>query len=247
MLQVKQISKKFNEQLALKEINLSFETGSTTVIVGPSGSGKSTLLRCLNLLEIPENGTLSLGASYFDFTKELKQKDVLVLRRKTGMVFQGFHLFPHLTILKNVMEGPVYVRKESKVTAENKARALLKKVGLAEKVDRYPDELSGGQQQRAAIARALAMNPEFLLFDEPTSALDPELEAEVLSVLRRLVEEGNSLIIVTHNLAFAREVADRILFLENGEILFEGTPELFFQGSGSKRIEGFISAMLPNK
>lgn len=247
MLQVKQISKKFNEQLALKEINLSFETGSTTVIVGPSGSGKSTLLRCLNLLEIPENGTLSLGASYFDFTKELKQNDVLVLRRKTGMVFQGFHLFPHLTILKNVMEGPVYVRKESKVTAENKARALLKKVGLAEKVDRYPDELSGGQQQRAAIARALAMNPEFLLFDEPTSALDPELEAEVLSVLRGLVEEGNSLIIVTHNLAFAREVADRILFLENGEILFEGTPELFFQGSGSKRIEGFISAMLPNK
>ena len=133
MLQVKQISKKFNEQLALKEINLSFETGSTTVIVGPSGSGKSTLLRCLNLLEIPEKGTLSLGTSYFDFTKELKQKDVLVLRRKTGMVFQGFYLFPHLTILKNVMEGPVYVRKESKVTAENKARALLKKVGLAEK------------------------------------------------------------------------------------------------------------------
>lgn len=243
MFETTNLTKSFKGQQALKSISLAFESGKTTVIVGPSGSGKSTLLRCLNLLELPETGMLTLNECQFDFDKKVTEKQILALRRKTGMVFQGFHLFPHLSILDNITEGPIHVLGQSKEEAQNSAKLLLEKVGLSQKADSYPDQLSGGQQQRAAIARALAMNPLFLLFDEPTSALDPELEAEVLVVLKDLSLNGNSQIIVTHNLSFAKEVADRMIFLEDGQIHFSGSTDDFFSSEASPRIQKFIAAM----
>lgn len=213
------------------------------MILGPSGSGKSTLLRCINLLERPEKGVLTVGAQMVDLSKPIAKKDVLAVRQNTAMVFQSFNLFPHMKVLENVMEGPVTVLKEKKEVAEKKANQLLSKVGLDHKVDQYPSQLSGGQQQRVAIARALAMEPQFLLFDEPTSALDPELEGEVLKVLKDLALEGKSMIIVTHNLNFAREVANRILFLEHGEIVYDGETEAFFEANENERIRQFIQSM----
>lgn len=245
MVVLEHISKSFKTLEVLNDISATFEDGKTTVIIGPSGSGKSTLLRCINLLEIPEAGSLSIGGQSVSFSYPLRNQQILAVRRASGMVFQGFHLFPHLTILGNIIEGPVIVLKQSKEEAIQNARRLLNKVGLTDKENCYPDQLSGGQQQRAAIARAMAMNPKFLLFDEPTSALDPELESEVLKVLRELSDEGNSMLIVTHNLSFAREVADEILFLENGNILFRGTPDEVFHQCDNARVKGFISAMLP--
>ncbi len=241
-VQLKNLTKIFNDVPILDEVNLTINEQETTVIVGPSGAGKSTFLRCLNLLEIPDHGSIALGDQQLKFGKRLSEKEVTAFRRKTGMVFQGFFLFPHLTVLENITEGPIHVLKESRKDAEAKAWQLLEKVGLTEKAAVYPNRLSGGQQQRVAIARALAMDPYFLLFDEPTSALDPELEAEVLRVIADLAEENKSLIIVTHNMNFAREVADRILFLEGGNILFDGPPTAFFQ-SDIERINHFISAM----
>ena len=235
--------KYFGEQEALKNIQLTFNEGETTVILGPSGSGKSTLLRCINLLEKPEKGTLLVGGVKLDLVKPLVKKDILKARQSTAMVFQSFNLFPHMKVLENVMEGPVTVLKQGKTQAANKAKDLLSKVGLSHKMDSYPSQLSGGQQQRVAIARALAMEPQFLLFDEPTSALDPELEGEVLKVLKDLSEEGKSMIIVTHNLNFAREVANRILFLENGEIVYDGATENFFEQNDNERIQNFIQSM----
>lgn len=237
------MSKFFGEHEALKNINLTFHEGQTTVILGPSGSGKSTLLRCINLLERPEKGVLTVGNKSVDLAKPIAKKDLLEVRQNTAMVFQSFNLFPHMNVLENVMEGPVTVLKEKKEEAKVKANQLLSKVGLAHKVDQYPSQLSGGQQQRVAIARALAMEPQFLLFDEPTSALDPELEGEVLKVLKDLALEGKSMIIVTHNLNFAREVANRILFLEHGEIVFDGDTEAFFEATDHERIRQFIQSM----
>ncbi|MEK4228889.1 amino acid ABC transporter ATP-binding protein [Solibacillus sp. FSL H8-0538] len=237
------MNKYFGIQHALKNISLQFHRGETTVILGPSGSGKSTLLRCINLLEIPQYGTLEVGQVKVDFAKMLSQKDKLAIRQSTAMVFQSFNLFPHLNVLENVVEGPITVLKKDKNKMLAMGEQLLTKVGLAHKMESYPSQLSGGQQQRVAIARALAMEPTFLLFDEPTSALDPELEGEVLKVLKKLSEEGKSMIIVTHNLNFAREVADRILFLEDGDIVFDGETEAFFANQKNERITAFIQSM----
>lgn len=243
IVQFKRVNKYFGKDHALKNIDLTFEVGKTTVILGPSGSGKSTLLRCINLLEVPEEGSLKVGETTVQFSSPIKKADRLALRKNTSMVFQSFSLFPHMKVLDNVIEGPVTVLQKERAEMLKTGEQLLEKVGLLHKKDSYPSQLSGGQQQRVAIARALAMEPLFLLFDEPTSALDPELENEVLKVLKRLSEEGKSLIIVTHNLNFAREVADRILFLESGTIVFDGKTEEFFENNENERIQKFIQSM----
>lgn len=242
MLRLENVNKTFGGNLALKDITTTFENNQTTVLVGPSGSGKSTMLRSLNLLEIPENGKYYFDDLELDFKKGISKKEILEVRRETEMVFQNYNLFPHLTVLKNIIEGPVHVLKEDKESATKRAYELLKKVGLADKADAYPQQLSGGQAQRVAIARSLAMNPRYILLDEPTSALDPELELEVLKVLLQLAKEKQSLIIVTHNLAFAQKVADKILFVEDGQILFQGPKDNFFN-SDNQRIKNFLSAM----
>ena len=242
MIKLRNLTKKFGQNTVLKDLNLEFKDAQTTVILGSSGSGKSTLLRCINLLEIPDSGELELGDEKIKFGTKISAKDMLPFREKTGMVFQSFNLFPHLSALQNVTEGPTQVLKIPKEEANKEALSLLEKVGLKGKEHEYPSRLSGGQSQRVAIARALAMKPSFLLLDEPTSALDPELEAEVLKVISELSHEHKSLIIVTHNMAFARRVADRILFLEGGNIAFDGSSEEFFS-SDLPRIKKFISAM----
>lgn len=242
MLRLENVTKTFGTQKALKDITTTFKNHETTVLVGPSGSGKSTLLRSLNLLERPESGLYDCDGIQLDFAKKITKKETLAVRQKTEMVFQDYNLFPHLTVLKNIMEGPVHVLKEDKKTAEKRALALLEKVGLKDKASAYPSQLSGGQAQRVAIARSLAMRPRYILLDEPTSALDPELELEVLKVLLELAKEKQSLIIVTHNLEFARHVADKILFIEAGKIFFEGKKDDFFN-SDNQRIKDFINAM----
>ena len=242
MIKLRNLIKKFGQNTVLNDLNLEFKDAKTTVILGSSGSGKSTLLRCINLLEIPDSGELELGDEKIKFGTKISAKDMLPFREKTGMVFQSFNLFPHLSALQNVTEGPTQVLKIPKEEANKEALSLLEKVGLKGKEHEYPSRLSGGQSQRVAIARALAMKPSFLLLDEPTSALDPELEAEVLKVISELSHEHKSLIIVTHNMAFARRVADRILFLEGGNIAFDGSSEEFFS-SDLPRIKKFISAM----
>lgn len=242
MLRLENVNKTFGGNLALKDITTTFENNQTTVLVGPSGSGKSTMLRSLNLLEIPESGKYYFDDLELDFKKGISKKEILEVRRETEMVFQNYNLFPHLTVLKNIIEGPVHVLKEDKESATKRAYELLKKVGLVDKADAYPQQLSGGQAQRVAIARSLAMNPRYILLDEPTSALDPELELEVLKVLLQLAKEKQSLIIVTHNLAFAQKVADKILFVEDGQILFQGPKDDFFN-SDNQRIKNFLSAM----
>lgn len=242
MLRLENVTKTFGTQKALKDITTTFKDHETTVLVGPSGSGKSTLLRSLNLLERPESGLYDCDGIQLDFAKKITKKETLAVRQKTEMVFQDYNLFPHLTVLKNIMEGPVHVLKEDKKTAEKRALELLDKVGLKDKASAYPSQLSGGQAQRVAIARSLAMRPRYILLDEPTSALDPELELEVLKVLLELAKEKQSLIIVTHNLEFARHVADKILFIEAGKIFFEGKKDDFFN-SDNQRIKDFINAM----
>ncbi|NLD33247.1 MAG: amino acid ABC transporter ATP-binding protein [Trichococcus flocculiformis] len=243
MIEIKHIQKSYGDFHALKDISLTFKTGETTVIVGPSGSGKSTLLRTLNLLEVPESGILKNGNLEVDFSSKISKETMMAIRKETAMVFQSFNLFPHLSVLENVIEGPITVLKLSKTEATARAKNLLNKVGLADKLDHYPDKLSGGQQQRVAIARALAMEPDFVLFDEPTSALDPELEAEVLRVLKELASEKLSMIIVTHNLDFAREAADRMLFLEDGKVGFDGPTKDFFASTTDPRIARFINSI----
>ena len=243
MIEIKNIQKSYGDFHALKDISLTFRTGETTVIVGPSGSGKSTLLRTLNLLEVPESGILKNGDLEVDFSSKISKETMMAIRKETAMVFQSFNLFPHLSVLENVIEGPITVLKLSKTEATARAKNLLTKVGLADKLDHYPDQLSGGQQQRVAIARALAMEPDFVLFDEPTSALDPELEAEVLRVLKELASEKLSMIIVTHNLDFAREAADRMLFLEDGKVGFDGPTKDFFESTTEPRIARFINSI----
>lgn len=239
MLSVKNLSKSFDGNTILREISLDVAAGETTVILGPSGSGKSTLLRCLNLLETPELGQLSIEGDTVDFGTDLTDEQVRTIRQHSAMVFQNFNLFPHLTAQQNVALAPVLNGKKSKAEAKKLAGQLLAKVGLEHKADAYPDNLSGGQQQRVAIARALAVAPDYLLFDEPTSALDPELEAEVIQVLMGLAAEKRSLVVVTHNMAFARRVADRIIFLDGGTVAYNGAPAGFFS-SDHARIQRFL-------
>ncbi|MEJ6400981.1 amino acid ABC transporter ATP-binding protein [Nicoliella lavandulae] len=245
MLRLKDVYKTFDGQKALNDVSIQFPKNKTTVIVGPSGSGKSTLLRSLNLLEIPDSGEYDFNDLKIDFSKKISSKTVLNVRRHTSMVFQSFNLFPHLTVIKNVMEGPVQVLGKSKAEASQLAKQLLSKVGMEGKADAYPAQLSGGQAQRVAIARSLAMHPEYILLDEPTSALDPEIEMEVLRVLLDLAKEKQSLIIVTHNLTFAQRVANQIVFLEDGKIGFEGPTDEFFN-SNEPRIKEFLAAMSLN-
>ena len=223
MLQIKHLNKYFGDNHVLNDISLEIESHKTMAIIGSSGSGKSTLLRCINLLETPDSGTISLDGKALDFSKKLPKHQKAAFTKNTGMVFQSFILFPHKTALENIMEGPVTVLKKSKAEACRDAIELLKRVGLEDKKDSYPHQLSGGQQQRIAIARALAMKPEILLFDEPTSALDPELGAGVLSLIKELSREDYTIIVVTHNMSFAREVSEEVVFVEKGEILAKGS------------------------
>ncbi|GGE32113.1 L-cystine import ATP-binding protein TcyC [Pullulanibacillus camelliae] len=246
MIEVKAIQKSFGEHHVLKGLDLTVKKGQVTVIIGPSGSGKTTLLRCMNLLEIPTNGTLRVGDISLTFEENVqpKPKDMLALRRKSGMVFQSYNLFPHMTVLQNIMEGPVIVQKKAKEEAKTTALQLLKKVGLADKADAYPDQLSGGQQQRVGIARAMAVNPEVLLFDEPTSALDPELVGEVLKVMKELAVEGMTMVVVTHEMKFAEEVADKVVLLDQGKILEQGEPSELFNHPKHERTRAFLSRLI---
>ena len=241
-LEVKNLQVLYGDKHVVHDVSMKFPANKITAMIGASGSGKSTMLRSLNLLEMPESGKYYFDDLELDFKKGISKKEILEVRRETEMVFQNYNLFPHLTVLKNIIEGPVHVLKEDKESATKRAYELLKKVGLADKADAYPQQLSGGQAQRVAIARSLAMNPRYILLDEPTSALDPELELEVLKVLLQLAKEKQSLIIVTHNLAFAQKVADKILFVEDGQILFQGPKDDFFN-SDNQRIKNFLSAM----
>ena len=239
-IEVKHLKKSFGKNEVLKDINTTIGKGEVVVIIGPSGSGKSTFLRCLNLLETPTGGTITLeGKEIFP-----GKTDIDKVRIRMGMVFQQFNLFPHMTVLKNIIHAPMKVRGLSQEEAVKKAEELLKKVGLLEKRDAYPSSLSGGQQQRIAIARALAMDPEIILFDEPTSALDPEMVGEVLNVMKQLASEGMTMAIVTHEMGFAREVGDRVLFVDKGIILEENEPNEFFTNPKENRTKDFLSKVL---
>lgn len=239
MIQVENIHKKFDQNEILKGIDLTIDQGEVVVVIGPSGSGKTTFLRCLNFLERADKGTLKIGDSQVDF-ETVTKKQILDIRKKTAMVFQQYALFSNRTALENVIEGLVIARKVPKKSALTTGRELLAKVGLAGKEDHYPHELSGGQQQRVGIARALALNPEVILFDEPTSALDPELVGETLAVIKQVASEGSTLIIVTHEMQFAYEVADRVIFMENGVIVEQGSPEEVFDHTQEERTKNFL-------
>ena len=241
MLELKNIAKSFSDQTVLTGVDLTLRDGQTTVVLGPSGSGKSTLLRLMNLLEIPDAGTLRIGDDAVDFDgTRPAEAAIRRIRRHSAMVFQDYHLFPNQTVLTNVSLPPVLNGKLNRTEARERAVELLEKVGMGGRLEEYPQNLSGGQQQRVAIARALAVEPDYLLFDEPTSALDPELEAEVIKVMVGLAEERRSLVVVTHNIGFARKVADRIVFLADGGIGFDGTPEEFF-ASESERVRRYLN------
>ena len=240
MLEIKNLSKSFGDVQVLRDINVEVEKGEVVVIIGPSGSGKSTMLRCLNLLEKPSGGEVLYQGE--DITK--LGKSVKNYRKHVGMVFQRFNLFPLFTVLENIMAAPIKLNKISKEEANQKALELLDKVGMKDKADVYPSTLSGGQQQRVAIARALAMDPEMLLFDEPTSALDPELVGDVLEVMKQLAKEGMTMIVVTHEMGFAREVADRVIFMDEGYIVEDEAPEVIFTKPKNERTKAFLSRVL---
>ena len=250
VIQVEGVHKTFGDLHVLKGCDLTVRSGEVAVLVGPSGSGKSTLLRCINQLEEPTAGRVLIDGVVQGYRAEplpdgrwqkLRPAEIAAQRSRIGMVFQRFHLFPHLTALANVMEAPVQVRGLPKAAAEKKARQLLERVGLGDRADHYPSELSGGQQQRVAIARALAMDPELMLFDEPTSALDPELVSEVLTVLKDLAAEGMTMVVVTHEMGFARKAAHRVVFMADGEIVEVAGPEEFFTNPQSSRAKDFLS------
>ena len=240
MLEIKRINKYFGDNHVPKNVDLQIQSNKTTVIIGSSGSGKSTLLRCINLLEIPDSGIIKWENEILDFETKIPKSVCQNFTKKTGMVFQSFNLFPHKTAIENIIEAPITVLKKSKEIAVGEAVDLLKKVGLEDKKDSYPWQLSGGQQQRIAIARALAMKPEILLFDEPTSALDPELEADVLKLIRELAKENYTILVVTHNMAFARDVSDEVVFVDKGEILAHGSYDELTQLE-NERIKQFLS------
>ncbi|WP_421384042.1 amino acid ABC transporter ATP-binding protein [Bacillus salacetis] len=241
MISIKGLKKRFGDLEVLKGFDVEVEKGQVIVLIGPSGSGKTTFLRCLNLLEVPDEGKLDISRTNLDFSKKLSKKDLLDMRRKTGMVFQNYNLFPHRTALENVMEGPIIVQRKSKEEVRKKAVSLLEKVGLGDKMDYYPYQLSGGQQQRVGIARALAIEPEVMLFDEPTSALDPELIGEVLKVMKDLAEEGMTMVVVTHEMKFAKEVADEVIFMDGGYIVERGKPADIFENPKHERTRQFLN------
>ncbi|WP_093505102.1 MULTISPECIES: L-cystine ABC transporter ATP-binding protein TcyN [Pseudomonadaceae] len=249
MITVRNLSKSFKGQSVLKGIDLDIAPGEVVAIIGPSGSGKTTLLRCLNLLETPDGGSIRVGDIEIDAGKPIGQQQGLIrkLRQHVGFVFQNFNLFPHRSALENVIEGPVVVRKQPRDKAAGLGRQLLAKVGLAGKEDAYPKRLSGGQQQRVAIARALAMEPDVILFDEPTSALDPELVGEVLATIRALAEENRTLVIVTHEMSFARDVANRAIFIDGGVIVEQGDARELFSAPKQARTQQFLSKFLGNE
>ncbi len=240
MIVVQNLKKKFGTNEVLKDISTTIREKEVVCVIGPSGSGKSTFLRCLNLLEDVTSGKVVIG----DVEVTSPDTNIDQLRENVGMVFQLFNLFPHLTVLENIMLAPKHIKKVDKQQNEQKAMELLNKVGLAGKRDAYPDQLSGGQQQRVAIARALAMNPRVMLFDEPTSALDPEMVGEVLQVMKDLAHEGITMIVVTHEMGFAREVADRVIFMDGGYIVEEGTPSEIFDSPKHERTQAFLSKIL---
>ncbi|MEG0570513.1 MAG: amino acid ABC transporter ATP-binding protein [Oscillospiraceae bacterium] len=240
MIEVKNLSKSFGDNLVLKNINYTINQGEKIVIVGPSGSGKSTFLRCLNLLEQPSEGEI-----WFE-NEQINAKGCKIdaLRRKMGMVFQHFNLFPHLTILENITLAPVTLKLQTKEQANKKAMELLERIGLPDKANTYPAMISGGQKQRIAIVRALAMNPDVMLFDEPTSALDPEMVGEVLELMKELANDGMTMIVVTHEMGFAREVATKVLFMDDGQIVEENNPHVFFSSPQHPRLKEFLAKVL---
>ena len=240
MIDVKNLSKSFGDHLVLDNITEHIEQGEKVVIIGPSGSGKSTFLRCLNLLETPTSGTITFEGTEITSPKT----NIDLMRRQMGMVFQHFNLFPNMTIRKNITLAPVRTRRMSQQEADDTATQLLRRVGLEEKADAYPNQLSGGQKQRIAIVRALAMRPKVMLFDEPTSALDPEMVGEVLEVMKQLAEEGMTMVVVTHEMGFAREVGSRVLFMADGKLLEEGTPADIFGNPQHPRLQDFLSKVL---
>ncbi|MDK0797189.1 amino acid ABC transporter ATP-binding protein [Clostridium perfringens] len=240
MINVRNLYKSFGKNDVLKDINETIKKGEVVVIIGPSGSGKSTFLRCLNLLEEPTSGVINFEGE--DITD--KKVDINKIREKMGMVFQQFNLFPHKTVMENLTIGPTKIKKISNDEAIKKGSELLEKVGLLDKKKVYPNSLSGGQKQRIAIARALAMEPDVMLFDEPTSALDPEMVGEVLNVMKSLAKDGMTMVVVTHEMGFAKEVGDKILFMDDGRIIEEGTPEEIFQNPKNSRTKDFLSKVL---
>lgn len=239
MINIENLYKSYGDVQVLKGVDLNIKEKEVVVIIGPSGSGKSTLLRCMNYLEVPTKGKVSVDGILLDGEANINK-----VREEVGMVFQRFNLFPHMTVLENIMLAPMKVRKVSREAAEKEARELLARVGVADKADNYPTQLSGGQQQRVAIARALAMKPKVMLFDEPTSALDPEMVGEVLDVMRKLAKAGMTMVIVTHEMGFAREVGDRLLFVDEGRIIEQGAPKDVFENPQQERTKLFLSKVL---
>lgn len=240
MIDVKNLMKSFGDHVVLNDISEHIEKGEKVVIVGPSGSGKSTFLRCLNLLEMPTSGEIWFEGEMINAPKT----NVNALRQKMGMVFQHFNLFPHLTVMQNITLAPVKLKLQTKEEAEKNAIRLLERIGLADKADAYPSMISGGQKQRIAIVRALAMNPDVMLFDEPTSALDPEMVGEVLELMKELANDGMTMVVVTHEMGFAREVATRVLFMDEGIIMEQNTPAEFFANPQNPRLKDFLSKVL---
>lgn len=240
LLSIEHLKKSYDDNLILDDINLEVHQGEVIVLVGPSGCGKSTMLRCINALEPIQGGEIKLNGEKID----PKNKNIAEFRQKIGMVFQSYELFPHLTVLDNILLAPMKVQKRKKEEAEKEAMALLERVGLAEKAKSYPRQLSGGQKQRVAIIRSMAMNPDVILFDEPTSALDPEMVGEVLELMKDLAKEGMTMVVVTHEMGFAREVASRVLFIDDGQIKEEAAPAEFFEHPKDPRLQEFLSKIL---
>lgn len=240
MIRVKKLQKFYGDLQVLKDVDLTIEQNEVVVLIGASGSGKSTLLRCLNFLEIEDQGDIWINGEQIDPRKDNLNK----VRENVGMVFQHFNLFPHMSVLQNIIEAPIHVKKLTRVEAIRAANELLEKVGLLDKADAYPSQLSGGQKQRVAIARALAMKPDIMLFDEPTSALDPELVGEVLQVMKELAKEGMTMLVVTHEMGFAREMADRVIMMDQGMIIEEGPPQQLFENPQHERTQQFLSQVL---
>ena len=242
MIEARGLNKYFGERHVLKDVDFAVKRGECVAVIGPSGSGKSTLIRCINYLETPTSGIITIDGQ--QLTSDLSHAQLSFVRRELGMVFSNFNLFPHMCVLDNITLAPMRVRKQTREQAQEQARTLLAKVGLADKADAYPGQLSGGQKQRVAIARALAMNPKAMLFDEPTSALDPELVGEVLRVIRELAEEGRTMVVVTHEMGFARSVADRVVFFDGGRIIEQGDPEQVFTQPENERTRAFLDRVL---
>ncbi|ATO46389.1 hypothetical protein C5L30_001385 [Companilactobacillus farciminis] len=242
MIELKNLNKSYGDNEVLKDINLKIDDGEVVVIIGPSGSGKSTLLRCMNLLEQPTSGEVKINGQ--KVSGKVKSELIRETRQNVGMVFQHFNLFPHYTVLNNIIHAPMIVKKQNKEEAINRAKQLLKEVSLENKMNSFPSSLSGGQEQRIAIARALAMNPNTLLFDEPTSALDPEMVEEVLEVMKKLAKTGMTMVVVTHEMGFAKQVGNRVVFVDDGRILEDDTPEKIFNSPSNPRTQDFISKIL---